>query len=67
MNNYYYITYKLESTSTSYDAPSIMTNIHPREQTIYLQLINNNRKRKKKVTYLRIYKMENCLDVDSSL
>jgi hypothetical protein len=50
------------TTSTSYDAPSIVTTMHRREQTIYLQLINN-KKIYKKVTYLHIYKMENSLDV----
>jgi hypothetical protein len=38
-------------TSTSYDAPSILTTMHRREQTIFLQLINN--KKEKKVTYLQ--------------
>ena len=52
------------STSTSYDAPSIVTTMHRLEQTIYLQLINN-KNIYKKVTYLHIYKMENCLDVVS--
>ena len=55
MNNYFYITYKLESTSTSYDAPSIMTTIHRREQTIYLQLINNNKKEKEKKSNVFTY------------
>ena len=50
------------SISTSYDAPSVVTTIHRREQTIYLQLINKQKERKK-LTYLHIYKMENCLDV----
>ena len=35
--------------------------MHRREQTIYLQLINNIKKKHKKVTYLHLYKMENCL------
>ena len=54
------------STSTSYDAPSIVTTMHPREQTIYLHLINKQTKilkKIKKVTNLHIYRMENCLDV----
>ena len=57
-------------TSTSYDAPSIVTTMHRHEQTIYLQLINkhkNSQKRKKKnnvFTYTFFgYRMENCLDV----
>ena len=45
----------------SYDDPSILTTMHWHEQTIYLQSINN--KKDKKVTYLHIYKVENCLDV----
>jgi hypothetical protein len=49
--------------STYYHAPSIVTTMHRREQTIYLQLINN-KKKEKKVTYegcpyLHIYKIEN--------
>ena len=35
--------------------------MHRREQTIYLQLINN--KKRKKTSYLHIYTIENCLDV----
>ena len=52
-------------TSRSYDAPSIATTIHRRKQTIYLQLIKKqtNKRVNKKVTYLHIYRMENCLDV----
>ena len=51
------------SISISYNDPSIIvTTMHRREQTTYLQFINK-KKRKTKVTYLRIYKMENCLDV----
>ena len=38
----------LRTSSTSYDAPSIVTTMHRREQTIYLQLINKQKKSKKK-------------------
>jgi hypothetical protein len=37
------------STSTSYDAPSIVMTMHRREQTTYLQLINKKEKRKKEM------------------
>ena len=37
-----------------------VTTMHRREQTIYLQLINKQKKELKKVTYLHIYRMENC-------
>jgi hypothetical protein len=36
------------STSTSYDAPSTVTTMHRREQTIYLQLINKQKQKTKK-------------------
>ena len=48
-----------KSTITLYNAPSIMTTMHRREQTIYLQLVIII----KKVTYLHINKIENCLVV----
>ena len=51
------------STLHNINAPSIVTTMHPREQTIYLQLINKLKRERKKVTYLHIYKMENCLVV----
>ena len=37
--------------------------MHRREQTKYLQFINKQKREEQKVTYLHIYKMENCLDV----
>ena len=55
---------------TLYDAPSIVTTMHRREQTIYLQLINKQSKQKNSkkkglriYIYKRIYRMENCFDV----
>ena len=48
------------TTSTSYDAPSIVTTMHRHGQITYYNL---SIKKVKKVTYLHIYKMENCLDV----
>ena len=43
------------STSTSYDAPSTVTTMHRREQTIYLQLINNKKKEKEKKSNVFTY------------
>jgi hypothetical protein len=59
------VLFSIISTSTSYDAPSIVMTMHRREQAIYFQLINKQKRERKKVTYLHIhvYKMENCLDV----
>jgi len=34
-------------TSTLHNAPSIVMTMHPREQTIYLQLINKQKEEKK--------------------
>ena len=49
----------IQSTSTLYSAPSIVTTMHRREQTIYLQLINKKNLKKR----IYIYKIENCLVV----
>ena len=49
----------ITSTSTLCNAPSIVTTMHRREHTIYLQLINK-KLFEKKITYLHIYKIENC-------
>jgi hypothetical protein len=52
-------SFTITSTSTLYNAPSIVTTMHRREHTIYLQLINK-KLFEKKITYLHIYKIENC-------
>jgi hypothetical protein len=49
----------IQSTSTLYSAPSIVTTMHRREQTIYLQLINKKKLKKR----IYIYKIEICLVV----
>ena len=52
--NYYFSKYDIrkyvyKSTSTLYNVPSIVTTMHQREQTIYLQLINKNNNNNKQI------------------